>query len=774
SYSQGNTANITGSNWDNSVNVTINITDPLGDTIYGPLNLTSNGTGYVNDSWFVNYNATIGDYNLYAIQPSNPAKNNSFVFTVVTRPVTVDIDYAWYKRNDTINITANSFSLLEDITVDIYNISDISVLTYPKNVTSNNSGGIINNWTIPITQEFGNYTINISDYVYPNLQNSTKFIIVIQNATTDSITYSSGDNVYISGNYWDRLTNVTIDIANSSGDSTSGYPKNVSVLSDGTFSHTWIAQPGAGFGAEQYNISVLQSTDFSENDTISIGVTKVATLNTNKDYYLHNQNVSITGSFYAQSDDVEIAIWSVNDSGYAQGYPLIIQSDASGDITHEWNTTDFCPGDYEVESEDQTYPLQLNANKTFKISYDNPTDRTCTDVWGADCSLWPDSAEGDNTFDGCDSSTGGAGDEHVDGGTVNATIANPGDNVSITCNFDPYASGGTELYIHYYDTTGWTNLYTFADTDGSTESITRSVIVPSNIGTHWFRCIADWDGTGATCEGGSYFDHDDISFDVVNVPSSCNEFDVTPPNVTQINPLEDTQYNLTNNILITANVVDNTAVDYVKAIINLTNGSNYELVMADDDSNDIFNCTFSYTGIIGQYNITIWANDTWDNINSTETTYFDINDVIYPVWNNNNTFPISPVSYSPSQDYQFNVSWTDDYELDTVWIEHNFTGSLHNYSITGNLSSVYYYDYSDISAGKYVWKMYANDSSGNTNFTDEFNYQVDIVISQLNLTLDSSSSNLTAEVYSIVNITGESIIPIGANMELYENGNLIN
>ena len=159
---------------------------------------------------------------------------------------------------------------------------------YPKNLTSNISGGINNSWLIPLTQGRGNYTVNISDYVYPNLYNFTNFVIVVQNATTDLTAYSSGDDVSISGVYWDRSSNVTIDIKNSSGLSASGYPKDVEVNSEGIFNTDWIAQPGSGFGAEQYNITVSQKLDSSENDTMTVYVTKAATLSTNKNYYQQN------------------------------------------------------------------------------------------------------------------------------------------------------------------------------------------------------------------------------------------------------------------------------------------------------------------------------------------------------------------------------------------------------------------------------------------------------------------------------------------------------
>jgi len=45
-----------------------------------------------------------------------------------------------------------------------------------------------------------------------------------------------------------------------------------------------------------------------------------------------------------------------------------------------------------------------------------------------------------------------------------------------------------------------------------------------------------------------------------------------------------------------------------------------------------------------------------------------------------------------NQFYQFNITWTDNVAVDTVYIEHNYTGSSnpHNDSFSGNLNSEYF------------------------------------------------------------------------------------
>jgi len=100
-------------------------------------------------------------------------------------------------------------------------------------------------------------------------------------------------------------------------------------------------------------------------------------------------------------------------------------------------------------------------------------------------------------------------------------------------------------------------------------------------------------------------------------------------------------------------------------------------------------------------------------------TNFSVQDVQAPAWSNPNASPESPATYGPGQEYHFNVTWTDNDVVDTVIMEHNFTGTLANYTISGNTGNVYFYNYTDIPAGSYVWRQIANDSAGNFNSTHQ-------------------------------------------------------
>ncbi|MBN2421701.1 PGF-pre-PGF domain-containing protein [Candidatus Woesearchaeota archaeon] len=172
------------------------------------------------------------------------------------------------------------------------------------------------------------------------------------------------------------------------------------------------------------------------------------------------------------------------------------------------------------------------------------------------------------------------------------------------------------------------------------------------------------------------------------------------------------------------------------------------------------------------WNIYCENNNTEENWSITNFTF--IVDTISPNWSNNSAYPGSGVIYNSSREYfQFNITWNDT-NLYSVWIEHNFNGSLHNYSDVFNLSNyVFYYNYTNLAADTYSWKMYANDSAGNLAYTSNFSYIVSRANSSVNLTLNGTNSNVSIEQLQTVNITGY-LLQGEENIVLYKNGSLIN
>ncbi|MFH2020620.1 MAG: hypothetical protein ABIJ34_04350, partial [archaeon] len=140
-YEQGTAVNITGYNWDNYVNVTINVTGPSDELVFGPVNISSNSSGGINNTWFLPYNATIGTYKISGYEPGNPAKFDDYIFSVTARTIALGTEFSWYKAGERVNITGSGFSPGRNISIEIFNLAGNPISGYPKNVTSNSSGG---------------------------------------------------------------------------------------------------------------------------------------------------------------------------------------------------------------------------------------------------------------------------------------------------------------------------------------------------------------------------------------------------------------------------------------------------------------------------------------------------------------------------------------------------------------------------------------------------------------------------------------------------------
>ncbi|MEM5801892.1 MAG: hypothetical protein QXQ18_00695 [Candidatus Aenigmatarchaeota archaeon] len=172
---------------------------------------------------------------------------------------------------------------------------------------------------------------------------------------------------------------------------------------------------------------------------------------------------------------------------------------------------------------------------------------------------------------------------------------------------------------------------------------------------------------------------------------------------------------------------------------------------------------------IGTYNFNVTVQDINGNYNSTNVQV-NVNDQDAPTWSSNQTSPPTGVNYTSGRLYQFNISWVDNVGIDKVLIEHNFTGALTNYTVSNVSGSTYYYFFSDLAAGKYVYKWYANDTSGNINSTPQFFYDVTKAPNPVNLYINNNlNQNVVLFNGTLVNITATSI----GNVVIYQNGSQV-
>jgi hypothetical protein len=126
-------------------------------------------------------------------------------------------------------------------------------------------------------------------------------------------------------------------------------------------------------------------------------------------------------------------------------------------------------------------------------------------------------------------------------------------------------------------------------------------------------------------------------------------------------------------------------------------------------------------------------------------------------------------NYSSTQGYQFNATIVDP-NLDKVWIEHNFSGVLVNYSVATVVGNEYSYTNQTLGANliSYYMKWYANDTYGNTNTTDSVHYyQVNKSVGSVTLKLNGTLGDITMFYGTKTNASGAT--PYGT-LKLYRNG----
>jgi hypothetical protein len=137
----------------------------------------------------------------------------------------------------------------------------------------------------------------------------------------------------------------------------------------------------------------------------------------------------------------------------------------------------------------------------------------------------------------------------------------------------------------------------------------------------------------------------------------------------------------------------------------------------------------------GSYTLHFVANKTITQIWDDTITF--LIDTTPPLYSNIHAVPASGVAYVPGQDYDFYVDW--DGTESSVWYE--LDGVVNTDVLSGGGS--YYFHRSDLPAGTYNYRWYANDSLGNTNQTDLISY----VVNKADPTAGMSITGTTPIVY---------------------------
>ncbi len=241
--------------------------------------------------------------------------------------------------------------------------------------------------------------------------------------------------------------------------------------------------------------------------------------------------------------------------------------------------------------------------------------------------------------------------------------------------------------------------------------------------------------------------------------------DLVDPVVDLISPVNDSWY--------TSNVVDfvfiplddnldycslytneSGSFDVVDSLLNPVSGSQNIISRSLDDG--VFSWSVRCFDLSGRSS---FAETFSVLVDTTPPKYFDIN-----------TSFLSPTNFSEGKVHNFSISWFDNFGVDSVLFEHNFSGEFVNETILG--SDVYWFA-TKLNASSYSFRWHANDSAGNSNVTDFFDYDVLRGLPDINLYLNSTSDNLSVVEGSFVNISGEVLDPLDGEFSLLIDGSVV-
>jgi hypothetical protein len=248
--------------------------------------------------------------------------------------------------------------------------------------------------------------------------------------------------------------------------------------------------------------------------------------------------------------------------------------------------------------------------------------------------------------------------------------------------------------------------------------------------------------------------HPNITAETAHINITIAEF--VNPAVFNVTPLENTTYNVSNVFAIGANVTDNNAPHLVKANVTFPNGTVQQLTLSNSTSHiDIFNITFTAPALTGRYNVTIISNDTFNNTNDTQTSFFNVDDILPP--DITTILPINSSVFNVSNTIEIAVNVTDDVHPDHVLA--NITlpnGTVQQLQLTNASAHINKFNVSYTIpgiTGLFNITIIANDTSNNINDTSATNFTVNDVDSLVIVVLRCTPDPTNISVATTCNAT---------------------
>jgi len=162
-------------------------------------------------------------------------------------------------------------------------------------------------------------------------------------------------------------------------------------------------------------------------------------------------------------------------------------------------------------------------------------------------------------------------------------------------------------------------------------------------------------------------------------------------------------------------------------------------------ANNLSDCII-YTASLSSgliFNATIYANDTSANENKTGNFRWTIDGTPPTYWNKSDSEDGEAI-YAPGATYRLNMSYTDNLEEDDVsTVLLNFSGKSSNETASNHTLSNYSVTLTDLAAGNYTYRWFANDTSNNWNRSIIYTFNITqntTTSSYLNLTLGNGTT----------------------------------
>lgn len=295
----------------------------------------------------------------------------------------------------------------------------------------------------------------------------------------------------------------------------------------------------------------------------------------------------------------------------------------------------------------------------------------------------------------------------------------------------------------FYTTSANPNITTLSA--GSSHIVTWTVNATGDFGTYAFFAFVDIEDGNETESDSVNITIFDQTYPIISLESPADSHATNDPDVSFV-------FNVTDSLDTSFN-----CSLYINGQFNETNASVSRGIST----------TFSKTLSEGAYSWNISCNDSYGNLNWSETRTMNV-DTTYPQFFNSTYSPENYSAYSSTQAYMFNITFNDSLRMDNVLME--FDGV--NYSVS-NISDVYMFNISNLGAGSYQYRWFGNDSAGNSNSTAMTYYDIAKASSEVDLLLSGDDSNKTVNVSSEVNISGSLVTGTG-NLYLYDNSVLMN